>query len=231
MSRTHVLVVDDDPRMLRALELGLGQAGYEVATARTGASGLERVGEMRPHVALIDLRLPDIGGIDLVRRLRAWTSMPLIVISGEASVAARVTALNAGADDFIVKPFALAELNARIRAALRRFDQALVETPVLHTGELTIDLMARTVQNGRGPTRLSPIKWRILEQLVTNPGRTLSHERIITSVWGPTHGDEMRPALRVHIQQLRAAIGDDVEEPRYILTEPSAGYRWIAPTS
>lgn len=226
-----VLIVDDEPQMLIALERALKHSNHHVLTARTGEEGLSVAVTGRPHVALVDLRLPDVNGVEFVRRVRSWSEMPIIVLSGETSVNAKVAALDAGADDYVSKPFALAELNARIDAALRRSSNVTNRDPVTRVGNVTIDIMARTLTIDDTPVQVSPIQWRLLELLVGNPGMILTHNQIIAAVWGEPYGDEMRTSLRVHIGQLRARLSDDSAEPRFIATEPRAGYRWIAETS
>ncbi len=226
-----VLVVDDEPQMLVALERALSHLDHDVLTARTGREGLDVAVTGRPDVALVDLRLPDVNGVEFVRRVRTWSEMPIIMLSGETSVNAKVAALDAGADDYVGKPFALAELSARIDAALRRSENGPHRGPVLQYGDVTMDLMARNLTVAGSAVQLSPIQWRLLELLAGNPGMILTHGQIITAVWGEAYGDEMRTSLRVHLGHLRARLGDDSAEPRYIATEPRAGYRWIAEPS
>lgn len=226
-----VLIVDDEPQMLIALERALKHSNHDVLTARTGEEGLSVAVTGRPHVALVDLRLPDVNGVEFVRRVRSWSEMPIIVLSGETSVNAKVAALDAGADDYVSKPFSLAELNARIDAALRRSSHVSGGDPVVRVGGLVIDLMARTLTVEGAPVPLSPIQWRLLELLVGNAGMLLTHDQIIAAVWGAPYGGEMRTSLRVHVGQLRSRLGDDSTQPRFIATEPRAGYRWIAEAS
>ncbi len=241
-----VLVVDDEAQILTALGRGLTRVGHEVVVARTAADGLAAAAASAPEVILLDLRLPDGDGIEVVRRLRTWSQVPILLLSGAGTDRSRVAALDAGADDFVDKPFSMEELRARVGAALRRAAgngdhpadngggpgagtdaDAGVRAGVRTCGELTVDHVARRVTVAGSPVRLTPTEWRLLETLLAHPGRLLTYGQVIAAVWSPTHGDESRAALRAHLKSLRRKLGDDAGTPRYIDTEPGAGYRWI----
>jgi two-component system, OmpR family, KDP operon response regulator KdpE len=238
----RVLAVDDEPQILAALRRGLGRVGHEVLAARNGEDGLAGVVSSAPDVVLLDLKLPDLDGIEVVRRLRSWTAVPIVLLSGVGSERARVLALDAGADDFVDKPFSMEELRARVDAVLRRATPATVGdgrgpapegwTPPdghrpLELGDLRIDLADRRVQVAGDDVRLTPLQWRLLETLVSNPGKLLTYRTIIAQMWDEKHGDEARDSLRVHLRALRRKLGDDASHPRYIATEPGVGYRWV----
>jgi two-component system, OmpR family, KDP operon response regulator KdpE len=237
-----VLAVDDEPQILTALGRGLGRVGHEVLVARNGEDGLAAVAASSPDVVLLDLKLPDLDGIEVVRRLRSWTAVPIVLLSGAGSERARVLALDAGADDFVDKPFSMEELRARVGAVLRRAMPATDGTGhgpaadglgsadgngALELGDLRIDLADRRVQVGGDDVRLTPLQWRLLEALVSNPGKLLTYRTIIAQMWDEKHGDEARDSLRVHLRALRRKLGDDASQPRYIVTEPGVGYRWV----
>jgi two-component system, OmpR family, KDP operon response regulator KdpE len=224
-----VLAVDDETQILTALGRGLRRAGHDVIVARNAHDGLAAAAAAAPEVILLDLRLPDLDGIEVVRRLRSWTSVPILLLSGEGTERARVAALDAGADDFVDKPFSMEELRARVGAALRRTngDAARAAEPRIGFGALTLDLANRSVEVDGEPVRLTPIQWRLLEALVTQPGKLLTYRQIIAAVWTEHHGDEARDSLRVHLRSLRQKLGDDASQPRYVATEPGVGCRWI----
>lgn len=230
-----ILAVDDEPQILTALSRGLTRVGHEVVVARTGEDGLAAAAANGPEVVLLDLKLPDLDGIEVVRRLRTWTPVPVVLLSGAGSERARVAALDAGADDFVDKPFSMDELRARLGAVLRRTQPVAV--PVNGNGAaeaqakvevdgLEIDLAAHSVLRDGQEVRLTPTQWRLLEVLVANPGKLMTYRDIITAVWDERHGDEARDSLRVHLRGLRKQLGDDARNPRYIITEPGVGCRW-----
>jgi two-component system, OmpR family, KDP operon response regulator KdpE len=237
----RVLAVDDEPQVLTVLGRSLGRAGHEVVVARTGEEALVAAATASPDVILLDLRLPDVDGIEVVRRLRAWSAVPVVLLSGASSERAKVLALDAGADDFVDKPFSTEELRARLGAVLRRAvpgpngdgggDQRATTRPTvpgpIEVGELRIDLEDRRLRVGGADVRLTPLQWRLLEALVADPGRLLTYRTIISRVWDERHGDEARDSLRVHLRALRRKLGDDASCPRYIATEPGVGYRWV----
>jgi two-component system, OmpR family, KDP operon response regulator KdpE len=226
-----ILVVDDEAQILTALGRGLSRVGHEVGVARTAEDGLAMAASRSPDLVLLDLKLPDLDGIEVVKRLRSWTEIPILLLSGNGTERARVAALDAGADDFIDKPFSMDELRARVNAALRRSNGTSngrsSEHPVVQHGELRIDLSGRQVEVEGSPIKLTPIQWRLLEVLVTHEGRLLTYQQIISEVWSSQHGDEARDSLRAHLRTLRRKLKDDASDPRYIATELGVGYRWV----
>jgi two-component system, OmpR family, KDP operon response regulator KdpE len=224
-----ILVVDDEAQILTALGRGLTRVGHEVGVARTAEDGLAMAATRNPDLVLLDLRLPDLDGIEVVKRLRNWTDVPVLLLSGNGTERARVAALDAGADDFIDKPFSMEELRARVAAALRRSGalNGAGRSAVLRQGDLEIDLSSRQVEVGGDAVRLTPIQWRLLETLVSQPGRLLTYQQVIQGVWSSQHGDEARDTLRAHVHGLRRKLGDDATAPRYVETELGVGYRWI----
>ncbi|WP_052668808.1 response regulator transcription factor [Nitriliruptor alkaliphilus] len=232
---TKVLVVDDEPQILTALSRGLQRVGHEVIVARNGEDGLAAAAAARPDLVLLDLKLPDLDGIEVVRRLRTWTTVPIVLLSGQGSERARVAALDAGADDFVDKPFSMEELRARVGAMLRR--AATAESPdvapaandggTIQRDAVTIELAARRVLVDGREVRLTPTEWRLLTTLASNPDRIQTYRQVITSVWDESYGEEARQSLRVHLRTLRAKLGDDASAPRFVATEPGVGYRWI----
>jgi two-component system KDP operon response regulator KdpE len=228
--RTQVLVCDDEAQILRALRVILRDAGYEALPASTGDEALDIAAVSHPSAGIIDLVLPDIDGIELCRRLREWTQMPLIVLSAVGEEEAKVRALAAGADDYITKPFGPRELIARLQANLRRIgpDQ---EEPVITTGDLTVDLAARIVTLRGQEVHLTPIEFDLLRLLVRNRGRLMTHRDLLVAVWGSGYADDTQ-VLRAHIANLRRKI--EPEAPggagghRYIRTDPGVGYRFAA---
>jgi len=225
-----ILVVDDEAQIVTALGRGLTRVGHDVGAARNAEDGLAMAATRSPDLVLLDLRLPDLDGIEVVKRLRAWTDVPIMLLSGNGTERARVAALDAGADDFIDKPFSMDELRARVNAALRRaaaVDGAASREPIISNGDLRIDLAARHVEVAGDEVRLTPIQWRLVEMLVGQAGRLLTYRQIIHGVWSSQHGDEARDSLRAHMRTLRRKLGDDASSPRYIETELGVGYRWI----
>jgi two-component system KDP operon response regulator KdpE len=222
-----VLVVDDEPQILRALRTTLRAAGYEVDTADTAERALATAAARRPEAVILDLVLPDGSGVDVSRELRRWSSAPIIVLSVVEDEQEKVAALDAGADDYVTKPFGMDELLARLRAALRR---ALPATePVIAIGELEVDLEKRSVAVGGRPVALTPNEFELLRLFARNEGKLLTHRTILREVWGPAYGDESH-YLHVYISQLRRKIERDPTRPRYLLTEPGAGYRLVDPS-
>jgi len=224
----RVLVVDDEPQILRALTASLRGAGYDVDTAETAESALTAAAVAPPDAVILDLVLPDGRGTDVARELRSWSSVPIIVLSAVGDESEKVAALDAGADDYVTKPFGIDELLARLRAAMRR-----VETPgepVVDVGELRVDLEKRAVAFAGEPVQLTPHEFKLLRLLVLNQGKLLTHAAILREVWGRAYTDESH-YLHVYVSQLRRKIEPDPTRPRYILTEPGAGYRLVAPRS
>jgi two-component system KDP operon response regulator KdpE len=240
---TRVLIVEDEPALLRALRIDLRARGYEVLTAATGRDALDRAARRPPDAVLLDLGLPDGDGTDVIRALRGWSSAPVIVLSGRASAQDKIGALDAGADDYVTKPFSMEELLARLRAALRREDPARLGTVVV-MGNWLIDLAAYTVVrqgsdhsrstpedgttgDGGGPSavRLTPTEWRLLEILLRSPGQLVGTGRLLAEVWGAGF-EHNAHYLRFHMARLRRKLEDDPPRPRHLLTEPGMGYRY-----
>jgi two-component system KDP operon response regulator KdpE len=227
MSGARILVVDDEPQILRALQMKLSTEGYDVETARTGEEALTAAAARPPEAVILDLLLPDGRGTDVCRELREWYSAPIVVLSAVGDESEKVAALDAGADDYITKPFGVEELLARLRAALRR--TAPSPEPVLEIGELRLDLERRLVTMGGTPVSLTRIEYDLLRLLAQNEGKLLTHPTILREVWGPAYGRESN-YLHVYISHLRRKIEPDPARPRYVLTEPGVGYRLVDPT-
>jgi two-component system KDP operon response regulator KdpE len=223
---TKVLVVDDEPSILRALRINLTARQYEVATAADGAAGLAAAASQRPDVMILDLGLPDMHGTEVIRGIRGWTSIPIIVLSVWGQEAQKVAALDAGADDYVTKPFGMDELLARLRAAVRRASPASGE-PVVSTDDFTVDLAAKRVRKPDGDVRLTPTEWQLLEVLVRNQGKLVTQRQLLAEVWGPAYQTESN-YLRVYVAQLRRKLEPEPSRPRYLLTEPGMGYRFGA---
>jgi two-component system KDP operon response regulator KdpE len=222
---TRVLVVDDEPQILRALRINLRVRDYEVHMASTGAEALEVAGRFPPDLVILDLGLPDLDGVEVIQGLRGWTKAPIIVLSGRADSTDKVEALDAGADDYITKPFGVEELLARMRAAARRVG-AGEDLPRIKLGELTVDLAAKRVTSPSGDDiRLTPTEWHLLEVLLRNPGKLLSRNQLLTEVWGPGYADATGN-LRLYMAQLRRKLEPDPARPRWLITEPGMGYRY-----
>jgi two-component system KDP operon response regulator KdpE len=226
MSRTRVLVVDDEPHILRALQATLRGAGYDVATAATGEEALRSAAVRPPEAVILDLVLPDRRGTDVCRELRAWSKAPILVLSAIGEETEKVAALDAGADDYVTKPFGTDELLARLRAALRRASPD--GGPLLEIGELVLDLDKRTVSIAGKPVSLTPNEYSLLRLFARNEGKLLTHPTILREVWGPAY-DEESHYLHVYVSQLRRKLEPDPARPRYLLTEPGAGYRLVNP--
>jgi len=224
----RVLVVDDEPHILRALKTNLRGAGYQVETAATAGEALSSAAIRPPEAIILDLVLPDGRGTDVCRELRTWSAVPVIVLSAVGDEQEKVAALDAGADDYVTKPFGMDELLARLRAALRRAGPP--GEPVVEVGELTVDLDKRSVTFGGEPVTLTPIEFDLLRLLVQNEGKLMTHPTILREVWGPAYREESH-YLHVYVSQLRHKIEPDPTRPRYLLTEPGAGYRLVNPMS
>jgi two-component system KDP operon response regulator KdpE len=223
---TRVLVVDDEPHILRALAITLRAKDYEVVLAGNGAGALSAAADSPPDLVVLDLGLPDLDGIDVIRGLRGWTQAPIIVLSGRSGARDKVEALDAGADDYVTKPFGMDELLARLRAAHRRSGTA-DDAPRVPLGDLTIDLAARTVCPAAGgdPVRLTRTEWSLLELLVRNPGKLMTQRDLLTRVWGPDYPRD-NDYLRVYLARLRRKLEPVPGRPRYLITEPGMGYRY-----
>jgi two-component system KDP operon response regulator KdpE len=223
---TRILVVDDEPQILRALQTSLRGAGYEIDAATTGEEALTMAAVRPPDAVIVDLVLPDMRGTEVTRQLRSWTSVPVIVLSVVGDEAEKVAALDAGADDYVTKPFGVDELLARLRAALRRVEPSA--EPVLEIGGLRVDLEAREVSVDGSTVQLTPHEYGLLRLLALNEGKLLTHKAILREVWGEAYADESH-YLHVYVSQLRRKLEPDPARPRYILTEPGAGYRLVDP--
>jgi two-component system KDP operon response regulator KdpE len=222
---TRVLVIDDEPSILRALRINLSARQFEVSTAADGTSGLAAVARDRPDVVILDLGLPDMDGTEVISGVRGWTSIPIIVLSVWGQESMKVAALDAGADDYVTKPFGMDELLARLRAAVRRSAPAPDE-PVVTTAHFTVDLAAKRVTRpDQADVRLTPTEWQLLEILVRNRGRLVTQRQLLQEVWGPAYETESN-YLRVYLAQLRRKLEPEPSHPRYLLTEPGMGYRF-----
>jgi two-component system, OmpR family, KDP operon response regulator KdpE len=222
---TRVLVIDDEAPILRALKINLTARKYEVSTAADGASGLAAMARDRPDVLILDLGLPDMDGTEVIRGVRGWTSTPIIVLSAWGQESQKVAALDAGADDYVTKPFGMDELLARLRAAVRRASPAPDE-PVVTTAEFTVDLARKRVTRGDADVRLTPTEWQVLEVLVRNADRLVTQRQLLAEVWGPGYQTEAN-YLRVYMANLRRKLEPDPSAPRYLLTETGMGYRFL----
>ena len=217
----RVLVVDDEPPILRAMAVNLRARGYTVDLAATGEEALALAAHHHPDVVVLDLGLPGIGGLDVIRGLRGWTSVPILILSARDDRANKVAALDAGADDYVTKPFDMEELLARLRAALRRSASA-VEEPIIPTDDFTVDLGAKRVTSADGEVRLTPTEWHLVETLVRNAGRLVTARQLLDAVWGPEYTDETG-YIRVHLAHVRRKLEPNPSQPRYFLTEPGMG--------
>jgi two-component system, OmpR family, KDP operon response regulator KdpE len=221
---TRVLVVDDEPQLRRALDVNLAARGYEVETAATGQEALRLAAANPPDVVLLDLGLPDIDGLAVVQGLRGWSNAPIVVLSARGTEPDKVAALDAGADDYVTKPFGINELLARVRASLRRH-QPGPDVAVVRTADFTIDLSATKAWRDGSEVHLTPTEWGLLRLLVSNPGRLLTQRWLLQQVWGPQYGTESG-YLRVYLAALRRKLEPNPSQPHYFLTEPGMGYRF-----
>jgi two-component system, OmpR family, KDP operon response regulator KdpE len=242
---TRVLVVDDEPQILRALRINLHARHYDVVTAGTGRAALDAAADAHPDLVILDLGLPDIDGVDVIRSLRKWTPVPIVILSGRMNSAAKVDALDAGADDYVTKPFSVEELLARIRAVTRRTAEPEQVEPV-QIGRWTVDLNDHSIYETfepyvggsdapRGATKhigaatrqvhLTPTEWQLLQALVRHPGRLVSQRQLLQEVWGPTYVEQSH-YLRQYVKALRHKLEDDPTRPRHLVTEPGMGYRF-----
>jgi two-component system KDP operon response regulator KdpE len=225
---TKVVVVDDEDAICRTLRINLTARDYDVATATDGATALKTIAREHPDVVVLDLGLPDMDGTTVIAGVRGWSNVPILVLSARGQEEAKVAALDAGADDYVTKPFGMDELLARLRAAVRRSEPAN-DVPVVITDDFTIDLAARTVTRpSGGEVRLTPTEWQLLEALVRNQGKLVTQRQLLQDIWGPQYETETN-YLRVYTAQLRRKLEPDVTQPRYILTEPGVGYRFVTP--
>ena len=222
----RLLLIDDEAPFVRALEVSLRALGYEVDSASTGAAGLAKAATTTPDIIVLDLGLPDMDGLEVLTGLRAWSTVPVIVLSARHRDDAKVAALDGGADDYVTKPFNMSELLARIRAALRRRPTAAAEEAVVETEHFHVDLAAKQVTIAGKAVRLTPTEWNVLEVLVRNQGKLVSQVQLLQEVWGPGYGTETE-YLRVYLASLRRKLEPTPSQPRYFITEPGMGYRFI----
>jgi two-component system KDP operon response regulator KdpE len=223
---SRVLVVEDDPQLLRAMRITLRARGHDVLTAATGRKALSEAAAARPDLIVLDLGLPDLDGVEVIEGLRGWTSVPIIVLSGRTSGGDKVAALDAGADDYVTKPFGIEELLARIRAVTRRAtapDGA--GTPTVDVGAWTVDLADRRVTGAAGEVKLTPTEWKLLEAFVRHPGKLIGQRQLLTEVWGPAATGDTS-SLRLYLNRLRRKLEPDPSRPTHLLTEPGLGYRF-----
>ena len=229
---THILIVEDEADIRRFVRLTLETEGHTVHEAATLQRGLIEAGTRRPDLVVLDLGLPDGDGVDLIRDLRTWSAMPIIVLSARSAEASKIAALDAGADDYLVKPFGSGELMARVRAQLRRSQRAGVASaqPVIEFGNITVDLARRTVErrSGQGSEilHLTPIEYKLLTHLASQPDRVITHAQLLRAVWGPGHTEDTH-YVRVHMANLRKKVEDNASMPRHLRTEAGVGYRFV----
>ncbi|MFD5770454.1 response regulator [Streptomyces sp. NPDC127049] len=227
---TRVLVVEDDSKLARALVINLRARRYVVDSAPDGATALTLAAADPPDVLIVDLGLPDMDGVEVIQALRRWSRSPVLVLSARSGSEDKIRALDAGADDYMTKPFSMDELLARLRAATRRTAEASTAAPDtgagrVTTAEFSVDLVAKRVRRADRDVRLTPTEWHLLEILIRNPGRLISQRRLLQEVWGPSHGTKTN-YLRVYMAQLRRKLESDPSHPRYLITEPGMGYRF-----
>ncbi|MEU7121767.1 response regulator [Streptomyces zaomyceticus] len=226
---TRVLVVEDDSQLARALVINLQARRYVVDAAPDGATALSLAASEPPDVLIVDLGLPDMDGVDVIKALRRWSRSPVLVLSARSGSEDKIRALDAGADDYMTKPFSMDELLARLRAATRRSAEAATPEPAaggqLSTDDFTVDLVAKRVRRAERDVRLTPTEWHLLEILICNPGRLISQRRLLQEVWGPSYSTKTN-YLRVYMAQLRRKLEVDPSHPRYLITEPGMGYRF-----
>ncbi|MBL3666797.1 response regulator [Streptomyces sp. NPDC046924] len=222
---TRVLVVDDEPAIVRALVINLKARSYEVDAAQDGAEALRLAAARHPDVVVLDLGLPDMDGVEVIRGLRGWTRVPILVLSARQASDEKVQALDAGADDYVTKPFGMDELLARLRAAVRRAEPSGEDDLRVETDGFTVDLAAKKVHRDGKDVRLTPTEWHLLEVLVRNGGRLVAQKQLLKEVWGPSYGTETN-YLRVYMAQLRRKLEADPSHPKHFITEPGMGYRF-----
>jgi two-component system KDP operon response regulator KdpE len=222
---TRILVVDDEPQIVRALRINLRARHYDVDTAPDGTSALRAASHHHPDLVVLDLGLPDMEGADVIRGLRGWTTIPIIVLSGRVDSADKVDALDAGADDYVTKPFGIDELLARIRAVTRRIQPVGDTGPMVTIGQHTVDLATRSITGGDTQVHLTPTEWQLLDHLLRHPGKLLSQRALLHDVWGPQYLTETN-YLRQYMARLRRKLETDPTHPRHLLTEPGMGYRF-----
>ena len=221
----RVLVADDDPQILKALRIILTAHGYDVSLARDGREAIDVAAHDRPDVIVLDLGMPGLDGVAVIEAVRGWAATPILVVSGRTDTSGKVDALDAGADDYVTKPFATEELLARLRALTRRVSET-ADAPTVAFGDVVVDLAARRVTRAGAEVRLTPTEWAVLEQLVRNPRRLVTQQTLLTSVWGPTHTRDSG-YLRIYLGTLRKKLEPEPGRPRHLITEPGIGYRFV----
>jgi len=225
--RATILIVEDEPEIRRFLRAAFGAEGYRVVESATGRRGAIDAGSHKPDLAIVDLALPDIDGIEVIRHIRAWSPMPIIVLSARIAERAKIEALDVGADDYVTKPFGVGELLARVRAALRHVARAGSGAPLLRLGDAMVDLQARRAMRGETDVHLTPLEFRLLATLARHLGMVVTHRQLLTEVWGPTHVNDTH-YLRIYMKQLREKLEADPVRPRHLITETGVGYRLLA---
>ena len=225
-NKTRVLIVEDEADIRRFVRMALESEGHEAYEADTLKRGLIEAGTRRPDLVILDLGLPDGDGVDFIRELRAWSAMPVIVLSARSSESDKIAALDAGADDYLVKPFGAGELLARVRAQVRRHAYTEAGTPLVSFGDIRIDLTRRLVEREGQPLHLTPIEYRLLTCLTAQPNRVITHRQLLQAVWGPGHTEDTH-YVRVHMANLRKKVEHDASMPKHILTESGIGYRFV----
>jgi two-component system KDP operon response regulator KdpE len=225
---TRVLCIEDEPTLLRTLGANLRARGYDIDLVNSGELGLEVAAKKKPDIVIVDLGLPRMSGLEVIRSLRQWTQIPIVVLSARDTEFDKVSALDAGADDYVAKPFGMSELLARVRAALRR-SSPTEESPVVTTPDFTVDLASRRVFTSNGNVKLTPTEWSLVEVLVRNAGRLVTSRDLLRAVWGPQYGEETN-YLRVHMTHIRRKLEPEPAVPRYFLTEAGVGYRFVVET-
>jgi two-component system KDP operon response regulator KdpE len=227
-TRGTVLLVEDEPEIRRFLKASLGVEGYRVVECATGRRGVIDAGTHKPDLAIVDLALPDMDGVDVIRRIREWSPMPVIVLSARVQERTKIEALDAGANDYVTKPFAIGELLARVRAALRHAMRGEEGSAILRFGDVEVDLNGRVAHRGGEPLHFTPIEFRVLASLARHIGMVCTHRQLLTEVWGPTHAGDTH-YLRIYMKHLRDKLEPDPVQPRYLLTETGIGYRLVGP--
>ncbi len=222
--RLGLLVIEDDPEIQAFLRATLGAEGYRVTAATSGRRAVIDAGTHKPDMAIVDLGLPDMDGVEVIRRIRSWSPMPILVLSARGHEKSKVEALDAGADDYLTKPFGIGELLARIRAGLRHAARAGTTTEPMVLGSVELDLARRTARRGDVEIRITALEWKLLATLARRAGSVVTHRELLTQVWGPSHAQDTH-YLRVYMQQLRAKLEDDPAMPRFLRTETGVGYR------
>lgn len=228
MPQVSVLVIDDEPQIQRLLTITLEGQGYRVAIAGTGKEGLEATAQRRRDLIILDLGLPDLSGMSVLKQVREWTQTPVIILTVQDAETEKIEALDSGADDYVTKPFNGGELLARVRAALRRGDKGKVEEPILHFGDVTVNLAGRRVTRGNEPVKLTATEYALLKLFVQHAGKVLTHRHLLREVWGPERENETQ-YLRVYVQRLREKLEADPDSPALFQTEPGVGYRFVEP--